>query len=188
MNDGPPFHHTSDPAGHFFALAFSRGRYVSPSGTTNTPAFLVLYFSNSADFAPFSFMTVSSEGEWLSYHRGEDFLRTVEYALLRALETERIPVGAWTLYPRANVEDHAFPDGPTREAYWESRRRLCMVLYPARVVTSVAAQFGKIEPLFRHDGTARRPDDGDPDNEEIWETVVHAVVHIHSPCERSSAF
>jgi hypothetical protein len=114
---------------HFFALAFSRGRYVSPSGTTNKPAFLVLYFSNSVDFAPFSYMTVSSEGEWLSYHRGDDFLRTVEYAILRASEAEGVPARAWTLYPRANVEDRAFPDGRTHEAYWESRWRLCMVLY-----------------------------------------------------------
>jgi hypothetical protein len=175
MNDGPPFHTTGDPAGHFFALAFSRGHCVSPSGTMNTPAFLVLYFSNSVDFARFSYMTVSSEGEWLSYHRGDDFLRTVEYAILRASETERVPVGAWTLYPRANVEDHAFPDGPTREAYWESRRRLCMVLYPARAAASVHEQLGKTEPLFRHDGTARHLHDGEPDNEEIWETVVEQI-------------
>src|SRR6185503_5038789 len=64
MHDVPPFHHTGDPDGHFFALAFSRGRYVSPSGATNKPAFLVLYFSTSADFAPFSYMTVSTEAEW----------------------------------------------------------------------------------------------------------------------------
>ena len=74
-------------------------------------------------------MTVSSEGEWLSYHRGDDFLRTVEYAILRASEAEGVPARAWTLYPRANVEDRAFPDGRTHEAYWESRWRLCMVLY-----------------------------------------------------------
>jgi hypothetical protein len=172
MNDGPPFHQTGDPDGHFFALAFSRGRYVSPSGTLNTPAFLVLYFSNSAYFAPFSFMTVSSEGACLSGSRGDDFLRTVEYALLHASETERVPVGAWTLYPRANIADNTFPDGQTREAYWESRRRLCMVLYPARMRASGAAQLGAIAPLFRYEGTARHSSDGEQDNEEIWETVV----------------
>ena len=47
-----------------------------------------------------------------------------------------------------------------------------MMLYPARVATLVAAQLGKIEPLFRHDGTTHHTDDGNPDNEEIWETVV----------------
>ena len=171
MNDVPPFHETGDPDGHFFALAFSRGRYVSPSGTMNTPAFLVLYFSNSVDFAPFSCMTVSSEGQCISYRRGDDFLRTVEYAILRASETEGVRAAAWTLYPRAHVEDHAFPDGRTLEAYWESRRRLCMVLYPARVAASVEAQCGKIASRFRQDGIARHPGDGDPDNEEIWETV-----------------
>lgn len=172
MTDGPPFHQTGDPDGHFFALAFVRGRYVSPSGSTNSPASLVLYFSNSADFAPFVLMTVSGEGAVLSGHPFEHFLRTVEYALLRAADADRVPVAAWTLYPRTSVEDHAFPDAPTREAYWESRRRLCMMLYPARVVTLVASQLGKIEPLFRHDGTTHHTDDGSPDNEEIWETVV----------------
>jgi hypothetical protein len=174
MNDVPPFH-TGDPDGHFFALAFSRGRYLSRSGTTNKPAFLVLYFSNAVDFAPFSCMAVSPEGEWLSYHRGDDFLRTVEYAILRASEAQGVPAGAWTLYPRGSIEDHAIPDGGTREAYWESRRRLCMVLYPARVAASVAVQVGKMEPLFRHDGTARHLHDGESDNEEIWETVVELV-------------
>jgi hypothetical protein len=172
MKDVPPFHTTGDPAGHFFALAFSRGRYVSPSGSLNTPAILVLYFSNSPAFAPFSCMTFSPEGEQLGGIGGDDFLRTVEYALLRALEKESVPVVAWTLYPQANVDDHAFPDGPTREAYWESRRRLCMMLYPARAVAGVEAQLGTVKPLFQYDGTARLLDDGDPDNEEIWETVV----------------
>lgn len=172
MNDGLPFHQTGDPGRHFFALAFSRGRYVSPGRTLSTPAFLVLYFSSSADVAPFSFMTVSSEGALLSGSRGHDFLRTVEYALLRASETELVPVGAWTLYPRVNIDDDTFLDRPTREAYWESRRRLCMVLYPARARASVAAQLGASEPLFRYDGTARHSDDGEQDNAEIWETVV----------------
>ena len=175
MNDVPPFHHTGDPAGHFFALAFTRGRYVSPSGTMNRPAFLVLYFSNSVDFAPFTYMAVSSEGESLSYHRGHDVLRTVEYAILRASEAEGVPVRAWTLHPGANVDDHVFPDVRTRKEYWESRRRLCMVLYPGRVVASVKAQFPNMEPLFRHDGTSRHADDGEPDNEEIWKTVQELV-------------
>ena len=178
MNDGPPFHQIGDPDEHFFALAFSRGRYVSPRGALNTPAFLVLYFSNSADSAPLSFMTVSSEGACLSGSRGDDFLRTVEYALLHASETERVPVGAWTLYPRANLDDSTFPDGPTREAYWESRRRLCMVLYPARVRASVAAQLGAPEPLFRYGGTTRHSSDGEQDNVEIWETVVELTPEI----------
>ena len=89
MKDRPPFHQTGDPDGHFFALAFARGRYVSPSGSANLPASLVLYFSNSADFAPFSLATVSSDGQWLSSHTGDRFLRTVEYALLRAADKER---------------------------------------------------------------------------------------------------
>ena len=172
MTDLPPFHRTGDPEGHFFALAFSRGRYVSPSGTLNTPAFLVLYFSTSAAFAPFSLWTVSTEGETLSGHGGDDLVRTAEYALLRASEAERVPVVAWTLYPRTTVEGHAFPDESTREAYLESRRRLCVMFYRARVVASVAALLGPIEPLFRHDGTVRLEGDGGPDNEEIWATVV----------------
>src|SRR5688572_2435220 len=172
MMDLPPFHHTGDPGGEFFALAFSHGRYVSPSGTLNTPAFLVLYFSNSAELAPFSLRTVSTEGEPLAGHRGDDLVRTVEYALLRASEAERVPVGAWTLYPRTTVEDYAFPDASTREAYWEGRRRLCVMLYRARVVAAVAAQFGAIEPMFRYDGAVRLESDGGPDNEEIWATVV----------------
>lgn len=117
-------------------------------------------------------MTVSSEGARLSGSRGDDFLRTVEYALLHASEPERVPVGAWTLYPRASIDDNTFPDGPTREAYWKCRRRLCMVLYPARVRASAAAQLGAIEPLFRCEGTARHSSDGEQDNVEIWETVV----------------
>ena len=172
MIDVPPFHNTGDPDGHFFALAFSRGRYVSPTGATNKAAFFVLYFSTSAEFAPFSYMTVSTEEEWLSYHRGDDFLRSVEYAVLRAWESHGVPVGSWTLYPRANVEENAFADAQTAETYWESRRRLCMVLYPGRAVASMDEQFRHVEPLFRHDGTTRHLNDGDPDNEEIWEAVV----------------
>ena len=175
MNDVPPFHQAGEPDGHFFALAFSRGRYVSASGTTNKPAFLVLYFSNSVDFAPFSCMTVSSDGEWLAYQRGDDVLRTIEFAILRASETEGVPTGGWTLYPRTHVEDRAFPDERTREAYWESRRRLCTVLYPARAVAAVNVQFGKVEPLFRHDGTTRHLYDGEPDNEEISEAAQELV-------------
>jgi hypothetical protein len=175
MPMNPPFHQTGDPDGHFFALAVARGRYVSPSGATNMPAFLVLYFSSSADFAPFSFMTVSDEGASLGYSRGDDFLRTVEYALLRASETEAVPVGAWTLYPRAGIDDQAFPDGHTRDAYWESRRRLCMVLYPGRVRASLAEQIGAVAPLFRCEGIPRHSGDGQPDTDEIWETVTELI-------------
>ena len=174
MDDAPRFHQTGDPGGHFFALAFSRGRYVSPSGTVNTPATFVLYFSNSVDFAPFSFMTVSSEGEQLAYQRGDEVVRTVEHAILSGLESA-VPVATWTLYPRADVDDDTFPDEPTREAYWESRRRLCVMLYRARVVASVVAQLGRIEPTFRPDGAARLLDDREPDNAEIWETVVELL-------------
>jgi hypothetical protein len=59
MSDVPPFHQAGDPDGHLFAFTFSRGRYVAASGTTNEPAFLVLYFSNSVDFAPVSCPTTS---------------------------------------------------------------------------------------------------------------------------------
>lgn len=169
----PPFHQTGGPAGDFFALAFSRGRYVSPTGATNTPAFLVLYFSNSAEFAPFSLMTWSMEGTCLRFSRGDDFLRTVEYAVLKAWDSELVPVAAWTLFPRADIDDNMFPDPPTREAYWESRRRLCMVLYPARARTSLEAQIGTVDPLFRFE---RRDDrhigDQEQDDAEIWETVL----------------
>ena len=44
MIDVPTFHHIGDPDAHFFALAFSRGRYVSPTGAMNKAAFFVLYF------------------------------------------------------------------------------------------------------------------------------------------------
>ena len=167
-----PFHAAGDPDGHFFALAFAHGRYVSPSGATNTPAALALYFSSSPAFAPFSFMTFSTEGVCLSSSRGDDVLRTVEYALLRVWEIERVPLGAWTLYPRSAVDDKAFPDAATREAYWEARRRLCMVLYPARARVSLATQIGEVEPLFRYEGVPRHSGDGGSDNAEIWETVV----------------
>jgi hypothetical protein len=172
MIEGPPFHLAADLGGHLFALAVSRGRYVSPTGATNTPAFLVLYFSHSAEFAPFSTKTISTEGQWLSGTHGDDFLRTLEYALLHVSETERVPLRAWLLYPRASIDDTAFPDGPTRDAYWESRRRLCLMLYPARVRASVAAQVGPVEPLFRYDKAVLRTDYGEHDDPEIFATVV----------------
>jgi hypothetical protein len=175
MPMNPPFHQTGDPDGHFFALAVARGRYVSPSGATNTPAFMVLYFSNSADFAPFNFMSVSNEGAGLSFSRGDDFLRTVEYAILRASEAEEVPIACWTLYPRERIDDNMFPDGHTRDAYWESRRRLCMVLYPARTRISLAAQIGPVAPLFRCEGIPRHAGDGQPDNDEIWDTVTELI-------------
>jgi hypothetical protein len=170
-SDIPPFHGTGDPDGHFFALAFARGRYVSPSGATNQAAFLVLYFSRGADFAPFSLITVSTEGERLSYHRGDDHLRTVEFALLQAQQLEGVATGVWTLYPRDRVVEGEFTDRGTAEAYWEQRRRLCMVLYGARAMASAASQFGAVSPLFRHDGPTRDLYDGEPDNEEVLETM-----------------
>ena len=45
----------------------------------------------------------------------------------------------------------------------------------ARAVASVGAQFGKVEPLFRHDGTTRHLHDGEPDNQEIWEAAQELV-------------
>ena len=63
----------------------------------NTPAFLVLYFANSAELASFSLMTFSTEGERLSGRGIDGLVRTVEYALLRAAETDRVPVVGWTL-------------------------------------------------------------------------------------------
>jgi hypothetical protein len=101
-----------------------------------------------------------------------DLLRTVDYALLRALESQRVPVDAWTLYDRSAIDGHAFPDAPTRDAYWQSRRHMCPIRYRARLASSISAHLGPVEPLFRYDGTTRLEHDGGPDNEEIWSTVV----------------
>jgi hypothetical protein len=151
-----------------------RGRYVSASGATNAPAFVGLYFSESAGFAPFSHMTISTEGEHLSYHRGDDHIRTVEFAVLQGWQAHGIQPDSWSLYPREHVEDSAFL-AAAREAYWESRRRLCLVLYATRALRWAETQFGVVAPLFRYEGAMRHLRDGEADNEEIWE-AVQAVV------------
>jgi len=174
MIDVPPFHCTGDPDGHFFALAFARGRYVSATGATNTPAFVVLYFSESAGFAPFSYMTISTEGEHLSYHRGDDHIRTVEFAVLHGWQAHGVQPDSWSLYSRRHIEESAFPAG-VREAYWESRRRLCLVLYSTRALRAIESQVGAVAPLFRYEGAMRHLHDAEADNEEIWEAVVALV-------------
>ena len=92
-------------------------------------------------------MTFSTGGGEARPGRGIDGLGADggDALLLRAAETDRVPVVGWTLYPRSTVEDYVFPDESSREAYWESRRRLCAMFYRARVEALVAVQLGPIQ-------------------------------------------
>ena len=140
-------------SGHFYALAYVVGRYVSPSGKTNSEAFHVLNFSPSERYARFNFMTVSPVGELFQYASGLEELDSPEYALLRAWREERVPTHAWRLFPGASIEEAAFGgDAAARAAYETARRRVALLIYHARTHVWVAAQF-PAEPLFRFSET-----------------------------------
>jgi hypothetical protein len=167
MDHLPPFRMQSASASAFFALAVTSGHYVR-GRTPNEPACLVLYYSASPDFAPFSWMTIAPDGARLSYHRGDEFLTTPEYAILSAQVHEGIPARSWLLYPRQSVDDAAFSDAPTRAGYRKARQRLCILLRQLRIGVGVA-------PLFVADGRAPDYYDAAAENAEISDAVKRLV-------------
>lgn len=146
----PPFHSLGEDNGHFYAIAYVPGFYVPPSGKSRDEAFFILNFSASASYTRFSMSTVSSTGHKFHYSRGTDELDSAEYAMLRAWREEGVPLHAWLFYPSASVEAAAFTDGSTRTAYETARRRVALILFQARTLVWIQAQYPS-KPLFQFD-------------------------------------
>lgn len=163
MDSPPPFRIPGTPDGFFYALAVTCGHYLR-GRTENEPACMVLYFSASAGFVPFSWMAIAADGMQLSYHRGDEIIETPEFMILSAYTLEGISPRSWFLYPRKSVDDSAFVDPRARDAYWQARRRLCAILRHVRIGEHVA-------PLFVADTPAPMFYDKTEENGEIWNTV-----------------
>jgi hypothetical protein len=145
----PRFHSVSKDDGHFYAVAYVFGSYVTPSGRSEGDAFHVLDFSPTPNFSRFSFSTVSPESHNFGYKRGSDDIDTAEYALLCAWQEEGVPPYAWLLFPSAAVVESDFNgDAEARSAYEAARRRVALMLYFARGHRRIKTKY-PAEPMFR---------------------------------------
>jgi hypothetical protein len=170
----PPFHRTGEPHGDFYALVFSEGTYVSPTGTTREDGFLVLYYSPMPEFTRLSFSTCTRSGQLLSYSRGIDRHDTPEFALLKAWYDYLLPPHRWKLYP-ADVAQLYWADaaGDHEASYTAMRRSLSSILYHLRW-QAWSQQNPNLAPLFypSAEGSLTNPLDPGPENEELFRSVL----------------
>ncbi|MGC8644060.1 MAG: hypothetical protein ACP5XB_29725 [Isosphaeraceae bacterium] len=125
----PPFVSSGDSGASFYTLAYCRGTYgIQP---TIPGVFLTLNFTTSPDFTRYSLTIRDADGRVYLYSRGEDSL---EYVLLSTSNDYAIPPAFWQLYPLIGLAQDAWGNrNDDRDAYLESRGRLCRILWRFRI-------------------------------------------------------
>lgn len=169
----PSFHSTGKPDGDFYALAYVPGFYGDPSAYADTRAFHILRFSSSPGFMPFSFHTVSLDGEFRGYSKGENLL-SPEFAVLDASLELRIPPHSWRLYPLASIDwSTSAADSACRLAYATARRRLANILRLARLHARFQHKYPNDQAGFKVDSESTKIEWGvfTPEDKEIRECL-----------------
>jgi len=183
----PDFHSEGSPRGDFYALAFAKGLYVSPSEKMKDAAFLILNYSPTKGFTRFSFQIVSVSGQLCEYRSGEERHDSIEVALLTAWYEYELPPHLWALFPKSELSLASFRTNRTHEEqHWRARRELGALLYQFRTAAwfktqECAEQYqfaGPPKPLFRLNTVPIVPNPLKPtaENEEIGEAVASMVL------------
>ena len=165
----------------FYCLAFVPVRYFEKK-KPKIPATLAIYYCAHKDFTRFSLSSQGSDGQPLSYSRGNDNHDSLEFLLLQtALEMGLEPAvhpSMWLLFPKDRISS-----GFRSPGYWASRRELCRLLFIFRgheTVRRMTADMPK-SPLMVLERSVRRlaMEDSKVDDEEIQDAMLKGMAQVN---------